>query len=289
VDTLITAVAAIAVNDIWKPYIRSDAPDSYYLKVARWTSIVVTLVGVALVPVFSQFDSIFSAHGAFTAAVSPPLVIALLLAILWPRFTSAAASATIIGGFALILLSIQFPGMIDPFAHGVPTTAADGTELVGAKAHKFMRAFFGLAVSLAIGVIVSFFTKPRRPEDIDGLTQATSQSLVRRIHGPNTNVYDVQPKCESQITTELEDHQDPLSGDFLIQLSPEAQRLLDAQAGTHVLLSDLRWWFGGLRSCHATVSHETLNSEGVMVSLGPHLSSRVDARKTGHVIVERLL
>ena len=289
VDTLITAVAAIAVNDIWRPYIKPNQPDAYYLKVARYTSITVTLVGVALVPVFSQFDSIYSAHGAFTAAVTPPLVIALLLAVLWPRYTPAAASATILGGFAIILLSVQFPSLIEPFAHGVPTVTGDGTELVGAKAHKFMRAFFGLSVSLLIGILVSLFTKPRAREEIEGLTQASSQALVRARYGAEVNVYDEQAKITITLQADTEDAIDLATGSYVVHLSAKAASELGVRPGDTVLLSDSRWWFGGLRSVHAQIHETPIEEDGICVKLGPTLRQRVDARGTGQLVAERIL
>ena len=74
VDTLITAVAAVVVNDVYKPYIRPQATEAQMMRAARVTSVSVTVFGVVLVPLFMMFDSIYEAHGAFTAAVTPPLV-----------------------------------------------------------------------------------------------------------------------------------------------------------------------------------------------------------------------
>ncbi|HIG27755.1 MAG TPA: hypothetical protein EYQ50_08120, partial [Verrucomicrobiales bacterium] len=75
VDTLITAVSAITVNDLYRPYIRPQATDRELLRMARFSALGVTLFGVLLVPLFMKFDSIYAAHGAFTAAVTPPLVV----------------------------------------------------------------------------------------------------------------------------------------------------------------------------------------------------------------------
>jgi solute:Na+ symporter, SSS family len=290
VDTLITAVAAIAVNDVWKQYITADAPDQYYLKIARYTSIAVALIGVALVPLFMSFDSIYSAHGAFTAAVTPPLVVALLLAVLWPRYTSAAASATILGGFALILLSIKFPELIDPLAHGIPTVKADGTVLEGAKAHKFMRAFFGLFVSFAIGVIVTPFSKPRKEEEIEGLTQVTSQSLARKQAGRDIDVYDELPKTPAAIIeTKQATPIDPETGSYVVRLNEAALEALVAKVGDRVLIADTRWWFGGLRSVHGIIAEELIEADGTAIELGPELRARVDASRSGGVDLESVI
>ncbi|HCW75640.1 MAG TPA: sodium:proline symporter, partial [Candidatus Marinimicrobia bacterium] len=65
VDTLINATAAIFINDIWLPAekvlirrskgSRLQQDDKYYLKVARWSSIVITAIGVVGVLAFKNF------------------------------------------------------------------------------------------------------------------------------------------------------------------------------------------------------------------------------------------
>ena len=136
--------AAIVVNDIVRP-IRPSMSEQNLLKAARITSVVVAIVGVALVPVFAQFKTIYAAHGAMTAAVTPPLVVALLMAIFWRRYTATAALATIVGGLAAIAFSIFVPEVIQPFAHGVPMDvnfrdAQDGL-FAGAKQVTFCKTY----------------------------------------------------------------------------------------------------------------------------------------------------
>lgn len=289
VDTLITAVAAVAVNDVYKPYVKADRSDSHYLQVARYTSIAATLIGIALVPVFDSFGSIYSAHGAFTAAVTPPLVVALLLAFLWPRFTPSAAVATLAGGFALVLLSIAIPELVAPFSHGVPRTTADGTFLEGAKAYKFTRAFYGLSVSLAIGVIVTFLTTPRRKEDIMGLTYGTSTYFARTRSNNPVDVYRNAAKIELRIGR-LE-HELTVSDDGLpiIALSERAADSLGASQGDRLLLSDHRWWFGGLRSTQVQVDKIMQDTSDLDLHLPTSISKRVQAHPNAIVIAERLL
>ena len=72
VDTLVTAVSAIVVNDLYKP-LKPQATESELLRMARISALSVSVLGVLLVPIFMEFDSIYAAHGAFTAAITPPL------------------------------------------------------------------------------------------------------------------------------------------------------------------------------------------------------------------------
>ena len=95
-----------------------------------------TLLGVALVPVFLNFRTIYEAHGAFTAAVTPPLVITLLLAAFWKRFTATAARVTLVGGMTQ---------------------------------YKYMRAFFGIAVCAVLAVGTALLTRPEPAERRRGL------------------------------------------------------------------------------------------------------------------------
>jgi len=151
VDTLITAVAAIVVNDVYVPK-HPEADETEKLKIARYASIGVTLMGVALVPFFSMFDSIYAAHGAFTAAVTPPLVIALLYGVFWRRFTTTAARWTIAGGTVAIAASIFFPVLIQPVAHGVPTQLVQKTWKAASQGHaRVLVGSAGLGMDAVLG------------------------------------------------------------------------------------------------------------------------------------------
>jgi SSS family solute:Na+ symporter len=160
VDTLITAISAVWVNDVHKLYIKKDMTDRQALTVARLTAIGATVVGIILVPVFMNFDSIYDAHGAFTAAVTPPLVVTFIFSVFWKRFTAPAALATLVVGLVAIAFSFFVPEVITPFAHGVPMGEAGDGLFAGVKQYKFMRACYGLTICAVVGVVVSFFTRP---------------------------------------------------------------------------------------------------------------------------------
>ena len=150
---------------------------------ARWSSVGITLFGVLLVPVFASYGSIYSAHSAFTAAVTPPLVVALLLGVFWRRYTPAAARWTMVGGAAVIFVSILVPEIITPFAHGVPMREAGDAFLAGSGQYKFMRALFGIVACLVIGVSVTYLTVPRRLDEVRGLVWGTVSDAIAHYKG----------------------------------------------------------------------------------------------------------
>lgn len=289
VDTLITAVAAIVVNDVYRPYVRPQAPDQELMKVARWSSIGVTLVGIALVPVFMQFDTIYEAHGAMTAAVTPPLVVALLCAVFWRRFTAAAALATVLGGSAAIALSIFLPDVIAPVAHGVPAGDAGEGIFGGMKQYKFMRACFGILVSAAIAVVFTKFTKTAPGEQKRGLTWGSVDAAIEHYKGsPGTEgdsqkarasvrrgAGGAQPRGEAQLP--------------VLRISSALAASLTAKPDDLVYVTDTRWWLGGMKSAHAVVS-EVVEDATPWVELDEDTFGTVvtASRAESEVLVERL-
>ena len=254
VDTLINAVSAIAVNDVIQPYIAPGKPDKYYLGAARWISIVATLIGIALVPVFAQFDSIYVAHGIFTATITPPMAAALLLAICWKRFNSAGALATLLGGGIAMLVGMAAPQLMEPFSHGVPFSEGFG------KAFKYTRAFYGMACSVGIGVLFTIITKPQPREKIAGLVIGPQQLAMKIFKGSEPNLTPgriVRLKVQASDTVPPGGEDD---GTGIALVPQSAMDAMKARPGDHAYICDPRWWYGGLHSIH--VKLDTMPGDG---------------------------
>ena len=128
-DTLVNASSAIIVNDVYRPLAKKIKNEKEQLELARWTSIGVKVIAVALVPFFNSFDSIYEAHGWFHSTFTPPLVVGVFLGIFWKRFTTSAVIATFLGGAFLMLLGQNFPELISPFSHGIELRPGRGYSL----------------------------------------------------------------------------------------------------------------------------------------------------------------
>ncbi|MCP4807119.1 MAG: sodium/solute symporter [Proteobacteria bacterium] len=268
VDTLVTAVAAIAVNDLYVPR-RPKSTDEQRLRVARISSVTISVVGVALVPVFMQFGSIYSAHGAFTAAVTPPLVVSLLLGVFWRRYTPTAALWTMVGGSIAIFASVVWPELIAPFAHGVPMKEVEDGFLAGKDVWKFMRAFYGIVVCAAIGVGVSLFTKARPIEDVKGLVWGTVEDAIAWYKGaPGKEV----ESDWAPATARAGDDDRRLGPGLLpvVTLDEGLAATIGANVGDLVYLSDARAWLGGLKASHAVIDGIEQLGDGAIV-VGPTL------------------
>lgn len=235
IDTLINAVSAVAVNDVYKPYVAPNASDKHHLRVARIISLAAALLGIALVPVFASFKSIYVAHGSFTASITPPMVVTIVLGAYWRKFTPAAAFWTLFGGTLMVVLSIAWPVLVTPFAHGVDPSGG----------FKYMRALYGLAASGVIAVLVSRFTRAHPEKRIEGLVVGTLDKTKEKYKGAPVNEVEGQKVVVTlRINTEIQE----------LSISPEIAELLSAGKGDIVYVSDARRWLGGLRSVHARVS-----------------------------------
>jgi SSS family solute:Na+ symporter len=289
VDTLITAVAAIAVNDVYKPYFRPNATEKELLRLARISSITVTLIGVFLVPVYMSFKSIYAAHGAFTAAVTPPLVVTFLLSAFWRRFTTKAALASLVGGMAAVIASVFWPEIIAPFAHGVPMLEASEGFFAGAKQFKYMRAFFGLGVSTFLGVTVALLTKHEPHEETDGLVWGTVPEALRKYKGkPGDEMARQKAPAKIVPVEEALGTAGPRSL-AAMRISSMLAQNLDAEEGDLVYVTDSRWWYGGLYSTHGVVS-TVFDSDRAEIQMETDISELVVTKKRTEAdfIVEKL-
>jgi solute:Na+ symporter, SSS family len=259
VDTLINAVAAVTINDIYRPWLEKrgrEPDDKHFLHAAMVVSVGATLIGVFTAWLFHGFPSLFEAHGYFQSTITPPLVAAIFLGIFWRRFTSAGAVATFVGGAAMIYLGTQYPSiLVKPFAHSIPVAEGEPYIYVG--------ALYNLVVCFGIGIVVSLFTQSRRSHDLEGLTMWTLGSARRNFKGGTPN-----DAKGSKVKLRWERNPDLARGTILVD-----QKALEGMAagqGDLIYVSDRRWWLGGLRSTHGKV--EGVHELGDLVQLAPDIA-----------------
>jgi solute:Na+ symporter, SSS family len=272
VDTLINAVAAVTINDVYQPLLKRRGikkDDKHYLHAAMVVSAAATVIGVLAAWGFSQFDSLYEAHGFFQSTLTPPLIAAIFLAIFWRRFTTAGAIATFIVGGIFIVLGSQFPMIfVSPFAQGVPAP-------IEGENYRYIGALWNLIACFGTGIIVSLFTKRRADEELDGLTLWTVESARRFFKGGT-------PNDRPGFTMKLRWERRPELPHGTVQVDRETLEGLAADGGEIVYVTDARGWLGGLRSTHAKVLAEP-HEHGEVVYLAP------DIADTGHFLAGKMM
>lgn len=271
VDTLINAVAAVTINDIYRPIQKArgkEGSDKQDLRAAMIVSAVATLIGVMAAWGFSQFDSLYEAHGFFQGTLTPPLVAAIMLAIFWKRFTTAGAIATFIVGAIMIVLGTYFPGVfVRPFDHGIPVEKGESYRYIG--------ALWNLIACFGAGIIVSLLTKANKEEELEGLT-LSSLSRARKAFKGGLEPND-RPGFKRTLTWEVR----PELPEGTVMVDQENLHQLAADEGDLVYVSDRRWWLGGLRSAHAKL--EGLHGLGETVLLAQ------DVADNGHFLPGKMI
>ena len=229
-DTLITAVSAVAVNDVWRT-LRPNRPDSEYLRVAKYMAIASAAVGVALLPLFQNFTSIYQALSAFTSTVAPPLVVVIVLGITWERLTSRAAFWSVLIGFSALVVSQFYPSLIKPIAHGIPPE----------EGYSYIRALFGLLATAVPAVVISYLDPAGYKSPEPGLMLSSIGAAMRKFKGGEPNYQKIGQSKVVPVKV--------VSGDQLeVRLPTEVAEHLAIQEGDHLHISDDRWWLGGFRS-----------------------------------------
>jgi len=254
-DTLVNASSAIIVNDVYRPLAKKIKNEKEQLELARWTSIGVKVIAVALVPFFNSFDSIYEAHGWFHSTFTPPLVVGVFLGIFWKRFTTAAVIATFLGGAFLMLLGQNFPELISPFSHGI--------ELRPGRGYSYIGALYNIFVCAGVGIIVTFFTKSKSEKELSGLTIFDVHNLKSIFKGSPVN----EEKGESiNLNWKIKENDSDL-----VFFSKNDMKKMKANPGDLVFIEDSRWWLGGLKSVHS-VYGDPHNEDGLVYINNNHLN-----------------
>ena len=254
-DTLVNASSAIIVNDVYRPLAKKIKNEKEQLELARWTSIGVKVIAVALVPFFNSFDSIYEAHGWFHSTFTPPLVVGVFLGIFWKRFTTSAVIATFLGGAFLMLLGQNFPELISPFSHGI--------ELRPGRGYSYIGALYNIFVCAGVGIIVTFFTKSKSEKELSGLTIFDVHNLKSIFKGSPVN----EEKGESiNLNWKLKGNDSDL-----VFFSKNDMKKMKAYPGDLVFIEDSRWWLGGLKSVHSVYGNPH-NEDGLVYINSNHLN-----------------
>ena len=245
VDTLINAVAAVVINDVYRPIVKNK-DDKHYLKVAMLVSAGATVVGAGSTIFFNNFPTLYEAHGFFHSTMTPPLVVAIFLGIFWKRYNTPAAIATFLGGAILMVIGGKYPEIfISPFDHGI--------EFNPDRPYSYIRALYNTLVCVGSGVVVGLLTTAPNIDKTEGLTVWSLNKARELFKGGSPN-----DRLGENVVVEwaIKD----MEGD-VVQFSINDMEIMAADIGDLVYLSDERKWLGGLKSFHS-VYGEPHNEDG---------------------------
>ncbi|WP_143286894.1 sodium:solute symporter family protein [Caenibacillus caldisaponilyticus] len=156
----ITAFTSIFTYDIYQSYIKKDAPDKHYILVGRWAIVIGIIVSIGTAYIAGSFPSVMDYMQTLFSFFNAPLFAIFLLGMFWKRTTAW-------GGFW---------GLLSGVVGAIVLYIAIPADFYGsAQAGNFWRAFIAWAIAMVVAIGVSFFTKPKSKEELQGLVYAYSE------------------------------------------------------------------------------------------------------------------
>jgi len=166
----VSAFATVWTYDLYRPFIRREAPDAHYVLMGRWSTILGVLVSIGTAYLVMQFKSIMDYVQALFSFFIAPLFGTVLLGMLWKRATPAggfwgllAGTLSSIGMYALVKADHSMLAVI-----ALSSQAKDMAE-------NMYRGLWSWLICVVVTVTVSAFTRPRPVEELAGLVYGATE------------------------------------------------------------------------------------------------------------------
>jgi SSS family solute:Na+ symporter len=87
-SSMLNAAGTIFTFDIYKKYLKKDAPDKNLVSIGRISSLVAILIAVTIAPLLKNLDQAFQFIQEYTGFISPAIFALFFYGIFWKRTTS---------------------------------------------------------------------------------------------------------------------------------------------------------------------------------------------------------
>jgi SSS family solute:Na+ symporter len=160
----VSAFATVWTYDLYRPYVRKDAPDAHYVSMGRWCTILGVLVSIGTAYLVMQFLSIMDYVQALFSFFIAPLFGTVLLGMLWKRATPAGGFWGLLAG-TLSSVALWAWVKLDPGALAYVALSADAKDM----AENMYRALWSWLVCVGVTVAISYMTRPKPEHELNGL------------------------------------------------------------------------------------------------------------------------
>jgi SSS family solute:Na+ symporter len=170
----VTAFNTVLTYDIYQSYIRPDASDAHYLRVARWVTVAGVGVSVLAAYVAASFNNIMDVLQLVFAFVNAPLFATFMLGMFWKRTTGHGAFTGLVTGTLAAAVH-----------HGLSLSAGSVAGVKGGYlgvwwvypsdlAQTFWTAIAAWTTCFVVTIAVSLVTAPRPDAELAGLVYAVT-------------------------------------------------------------------------------------------------------------------
>jgi solute:Na+ symporter, SSS family len=168
----VSAFNTVVTYDLIQPYVRRDRPDAEYVRYGRIATFAGILVSIATALIASGYSNIMNYIQVLFSVFNVPLFATFFIGMFWKRMTPWA------GFWGMAAGSLGALGTYVLYKTGVLTFSTDLAEA-------FWAAIVAFTLDAVVSVGVTFVTKPRPVEELDGLVygKATIEEPRTRDRG----------------------------------------------------------------------------------------------------------
>jgi solute:Na+ symporter, SSS family len=153
----VTAFNTVWTYDLYRSYIRRDAPDRHYLWMGRVVTVVGIILSVGAAYLAAGFNSIMDYVQVLFSVVNAPLLATFLLGMFWRRTTPWGGFwGLIVGTLCSLFLWIG-----EQFLHLFSFGSSEGSSM--------WRALIAFVICSVVTVAVSLFTEAKPDAELKGL------------------------------------------------------------------------------------------------------------------------
>ncbi len=179
----VSAFATVWTYDLYRPFLRKDAPDSHYVSMGRWCTIIGLVISIGTAYLVMHFASMMDYVQALFGFFIAPLFGTVLLGMLWKRVTRAAGFCGLLAG--VVSSVTMFTLMkLDPYWVGVFALS----PLAKGLAQAMYQALWSCVTCVVVTVLVTLVTKPRPDAELRGLvyslTDVPREDYTSLLHRP---------------------------------------------------------------------------------------------------------
>ncbi len=160
----VSAFATVWTYDIYRAFMRKQAPDEHYVAVGRWCTVIGVLVSIGTAYLVMQFASIMDYVQALFSFFIAPLFGTVILGMLWKRATGPGGFWGLLAG-TVSSISMWAWVKLDPAALRYIALSVYAKDM----AENMYRALWSWIICVVVTVIVSLMTRPKPDSELAGL------------------------------------------------------------------------------------------------------------------------
>lgn len=179
----VSAFATVWTYDIYRPYLRKDAPDRHYVSMGRWCTMIGLFISIGAAYLVTRNKSMMDYVQALFGFFIAPLFGTVLLGMLWKRPSRMAGFLGLLAG---VLSSVTIFTLMKLDAQWVSVFAL--SPLAQPLAQAMWQALWSCLTCVVVTVLVTLVTTPRPDAELVGLvyslTDVPSEEHVSLWHRP---------------------------------------------------------------------------------------------------------